>query len=237
MNCSQFDKSKNSAEFLKIESQNVSIDSATDDDSNLVKLIAPYRQELEEKMNIVIGISEVSLKKGKPEAPLNNFVADLMRKQASREMQQPIDIALTNLGGLRTDIPKGIITLGKVYEVMPFENELVVIYLRGAQVRKLAREIGALGGEPLSGMRLTFEYGKLIDLTIGGNAVENEKNYSLVTTDYLTSPGRQKLSILGTVPRIFLGVTLRQAIIDEVIEINGRAEKISVRRDDRIIIK
>lgn len=236
LECHKFKGPENSSEILSVESQNISLDSTFAEDSNLIKMISPYRIELEERMNVVIGKSAVNLFKGKPEAPLNNFVTDLMRKRASKEREQPVDIALTNIGGLRTTIPKGPITLGKIYELMPFENELVVIELTGEQVRSLAQEIGALGGEPVSGIQITIEQNQLTDLTVGGEPIATEKQYTLVTTDYLSSPGRKKLSILGTVPRVFLGITLRQAIIDEVRDINASGQQISARVEDRIII-
>jgi len=236
LECHQFKAPKNSAEFLSVESQNISLDSTITEDSSLIKMIAPYQTELEARMNVIIGKSAVNLYKGRPEAPLNNFVTDLMRKRASKEMEQPVDIALTNIGGLRTTIPKGPITLGKIYEVMPFENELVVIEFTGEQVRNLAQEIGASGGEPLSGLQITFEQGQLTDVTVDGKPIINEKKYTLVTTDYLSSPGRKRLSILGTVSRVFLGITLRQAIIDEVKELNDLDQEISAQVENRIII-
>jgi 2',3'-cyclic-nucleotide 2'-phosphodiesterase (5'-nucleotidase family) len=237
LECRQFKSPENPAEFLSVESRNISLDSTVTEDSSLIMVIAPYQKELEERMNVVIGKSAVNLFKGRPEAPLNNFVTDLMRKRASKEMKQPVDIALTNIGGLRSTIPKGPITLGKIYEVMPFENELVVIEFTGEQVKNLAQEIGASGGEPISGLQITFEQGQLTDVTIDGKPIIYEKKYSLVTTDYLSSPGRKRLSILGTVPRVFLGITLRQAIIDEVKEVNESDQQISARVENRIIIK
>jgi 2',3'-cyclic-nucleotide 2'-phosphodiesterase (5'-nucleotidase family) len=185
-------------------------------------------------MNVVIGTTVVDLQEQRPEGLLNNFVADLMRERAGREMGQPVDIALTNLGGLRSDIPKGPITLGKVYELMPFENELVVLYFSGEQIRELAREIAESGGEAISGMRIKYSNGQLTELTVGGEKVRDENKYSLATSDYLSAPGRKRLSILGTVPRNFIGVTIRQAIIDHIKEIDGAGEKISTDKDGRI---
>ena len=221
-------------ELSNVESQNLQINQNLPEDTLVASLVKPYRVALEEKMNVVIGAAAVALKEQRPEGPLNNFVADLMRERASREMGYSVDIALTNLGGLRSDIPEGPITLGKVYEVMPFENELVVLSLSGEQIRELAREIADLGGEAISGMRIKYSNGQLTELTVGGETVQDEKKYSLATSDYLSSPGRKKLSVLGSVPRNFIGVTIRQAIIDHIMEIDKAGEKISTGKDGRI---
>ncbi len=45
------------------------------------------------------------------------------------------DLALKAAGGVRTGIPRGEITVGNAYELLPFENTLVVVELTGAQVK------------------------------------------------------------------------------------------------------
>ena len=141
----------------RIESRNIQVDSTFFADPVLEAFIEPYREDLDKQMSVVIGYAAVELYKGKPEAPLNNFVADLMLKRANLEFDQTVQIALTNLGGLRVEIPPGPITRGKIYELMPFENELVVLPLTGVQIITLAKEIGLEGGEAISGMTLEYQ--------------------------------------------------------------------------------
>jgi len=134
---------QNIHELSSIESRNFQIDSTLAADPALMAYIQPYREDLNKKMGVVIGSAAVALSKGMPEAPLNNFIADLMLERANREFDKPVDVALTNRGGLRAVIPKGPVTLGNIYEVMPFENELVVLEMKGGQLFNLAKEIGA----------------------------------------------------------------------------------------------
>ncbi len=220
-----------------LTSRHVVIDSTLTADSGMEAFIAPYRSELKKTMGVVIGRAAVDLKRGKPEAPLNNFVADLMLKRANRDYPQPVDVAITNVGGLRTNIPAGPITLGKIYEVMPFENELVILEFTGEQMLELGRQIGEVRGECIAGMRLEFTDKKLTRMLIGGKEVDPNRVYRVVTTDYLSSPGRKKLQILGQVPRKFLGVKLRDAILDEVKELQAAGKPVTAKVEGRIVFR
>jgi 2',3'-cyclic-nucleotide 2'-phosphodiesterase (5'-nucleotidase family) len=220
-----------------IESRDIVIDSTISPDPSLEALILPYRKDLYAKMSVVIGYAAINLNRGKPEAPLNNFIADLMLKRATKELPEPVDAALTNEGGLRIDIPKGPITLSEIYEVMPFENELVVLQMTGGQMISLAKEIGEVNGEPVSGMRMEFLGQNLMQFSIQGKSVVSDNIYYLVTTDYLSSSGRNRFNILSQVPKTLLGITLRDAIIDEIREIQASGRQVTARVDDRIVIR
>ncbi|OPX35880.1 hypothetical protein B1H10_00205 [candidate division KSB1 bacterium 4484_188] len=220
----------------QISSHNVRIDSTLADDRAMDRIILPYRTELNRTMGQIVGHAAVALTKKKPEGTLNNFVADLMLKRANCDFPFPVSVAITNRGGLRVNIPKGAITLGKIYEVMPFENELVVLEMTGAQLVTLAKQIGEVGGECIAGMRLEYDGQTLKKMTVQGKFIEPDKIYYLVTTDYLSSQGRRKLSILGQVKRNFLGVRLRDAILEEVKSLEASGKEVSAAIDGRIII-
>ncbi|UCF64202.1 MAG: 5'-nucleotidase C-terminal domain-containing protein [bacterium] len=221
-------------EVSVVESRNLQIDSTITADPALMTLVQPYKDDLKQKMEVIIGSAALELSKGKPEAPLNNFIADLMLERANQEFEQGVQVALTNLGGLRTEIPQGPVTLGRIYEVMPFENELVVLEMNGMQLLTLAKEIGEVGGEPISGMVLTFQGENLAKMLVDQKPVENDSIYYLTTTDFLSSPGRNRFAILSTVPRTFLGVTLRDAIIDKVKALDAAGESITAKIEGRI---
>jgi 2',3'-cyclic-nucleotide 2'-phosphodiesterase (5'-nucleotidase family) len=233
--CAGSKATKTPYETGRFESRNILIDSTLADDPEIESLISPYRTELNEKMNVVIGHAGMQLDKGNPEAPLNNFIADLMLKRANREFDNEVHVAITNEGGLRTSIPKGPITIRNIYEVMPFDNELVVLEMTGTQLITLAEEIGEEHGEPVSGMRLEFLDNKLFQISVQNSPVDKEKIYYVTTTDYLSTPGRRSLKTLSEAHRTFLGITLRDAIIDEIKELDSENQKVMARVDGRII--
>jgi 5'-nucleotidase len=67
----------------------------------------------------------------KRESNLGNLIADGM---VWKTRGAGVQIALQNGGGIRASIPKGPITVGKVYEVLPFGNTLVVMDLKGKEI-------------------------------------------------------------------------------------------------------
>ena len=90
-------------------------------DSNILNIIIPYQNEIEAQMNEVLTFNINALNKGKPQSTLGNFVADLCLNYSNADM------CILNNGGLRTNINIGYVTRGKIYELMPFDNELVLL--------------------------------------------------------------------------------------------------------------
>ena len=120
-------------------------------DSTILNIILPYQNSIEAQMNEVLCISKMEMKKGKPESLLGNFVTDLCLDQFS----ESADVCIMNTGGLRSTLPKGKITRGEIYKLMPFENELVVLELNKSDFEGMLEYIASRGGEPFSGMKLT----------------------------------------------------------------------------------
>jgi 2',3'-cyclic-nucleotide 2'-phosphodiesterase (5'-nucleotidase family) len=138
--------------------QNHAINQLTDSvtDNSFAEILSPYTNKLGEGMSEIISYSDTSLVDYKPESPLSNFVSDLVldftRKFALQNLPgTQVHFSLVNHGGLRTSLPKGKITVRNIFELMPFENELVLLKLTGSQVSELADYIASRGGEGVSG--------------------------------------------------------------------------------------
>ncbi len=88
------------------------------------------------------------------DSPVGNLVTD-----AIRAADPEIEIAMYNSGGLRTSIPKGIVTFGRVYEVVPFDNSLVKVTLSGAQIREILEHglAAPYGVMEISGLRVEID--------------------------------------------------------------------------------
>ena len=95
-----------------------SIDVKTKVDSVVLSIIAPYQNALSEKMNEVLCYNSTKMIKGQPESILGNFVCDLCLETIGGDS----NICILNNGGLRSELPKGEITKGQIYELMPFEK-------------------------------------------------------------------------------------------------------------------
>jgi len=193
------------------------------DDPDLEGLIAPYRGRLGEEVRQVIGEAAVLLSKAVPEGTLGNFATDAMLWAARRESSEPVHMALTNNGGLRVPIAPGPITVGQMFELMPFENMLSVLTLTGAQVQELADALAARRGEPIAGFSLRIEAsgdGYIArDVLVGGIPLDPAVEYRIVTNDYMANGGEDLEPLLRPVAREDLPILLRDSFIGYVREL------------------
>ena len=186
----------------------------------------------------MLGEAAVALEKYIPESPLMNFAADALMAMAQQHSKEKIDIALTNKGGLRSNIAAGTITFGDVYNVFTFENRLAFLTLNGEQLTQLCKEIAKAGGEAISGMRLEItKEGELVSATVNGKSIEPQKAYRIATLDYL-SQGNDNLNTLaqGTDLEITKHL-LRDLMVEYIKKETASGRKITAECDGRITIK
>lgn len=101
------------------------------------------------------------------------------------------DIAMTNSGGLRADLDAGVITRGRIYELMPFDNTIVTLEMNEAELRA-AFEEGLRSGRVLqvSGLQVTYEPGRVIDLRReNGAPLEPGRSYKVAINNFLATGG------------------------------------------------
>jgi 2',3'-cyclic-nucleotide 2'-phosphodiesterase (5'-nucleotidase family) len=185
-------------------------------DSGVEAFLSPMRAELERQVGEVLGEATALLDEGKPESPLGNLVADIMREAAAAKTGAPVEVALTNVGGLRAPIPAGPVTRRTIIEVMPFDNKLFVLTLKGDELRALAREIAARGGAPQSGLEIVLHHRALVSVTVAGAPIDPTRAYRVVTTDYLYRVAQEGSALKADATPIETGILLRDAIIDAV---------------------
>lgn len=202
-------------------------------------IILPYKQKLEAEMNEVLVVSAVEFtrEKGKSQTILGNLVADLSLEISQQNFPTNIDFCLLNFGGLRTSLPKGEITKGKVFELMPFENELVVVTISKEQFDTLVDYVKNVGGQPVAGIKMNFS------TTPNQIKIKNRKNdkslntiYKVVTSDYLANGGDNMNFFLNPINYEKVGIKLRDAIIQYCKEQNKQGKQLNKTIDDRIVL-
>lgn len=199
------------------------------------KLIIPYRDSLMNKMNVIIGVSETSLEKQQPEGTLGNFCADALLQIASTKANRNVDVCFMNNGGLRVpSLPKGDITVGNIFELMPFDNELVVMEISGKDMLEICNRIAARGGWPVSGLRMTIRNYKAENILIQGKPLDVNTTYTIATNDYLANGG-DELEMLKTYQKQTFNLYLRDALIDYIKALHQMNKTITSQKDQRII--
>lgn len=186
----------------------------------------------------VLGEAAIALEKYIPESPLMNFAADALHEMAQRHSDIPVDVAITNKGGLRSNIAAGTVTFGDIYNVFPFENTLAFLTLTGEQLWQLCSEVASVGGEAISGMRLVMtEDGKLIEVSVGGKPIDKSGEYRVATSDYLAQ-GNDKMTALALgAEREVTNITIRDLMVQYVKELAAKGEKLEAACDGRITVK
>lgn len=226
-----------------VNSETILIDPAQipEKDPELVAIISTYRETLEADMNRLLVYSAHVMERGTPEGKLNNFVADLVFETGHQLYDpsdgEPIDFCLLNYGGLRVPIPKGAVTFERVFELLPFENEMVVITLTGEKTTELFDYLSRSSvGMPIAGARFSIKDSKPYNITIQGKDFDPERNYKVLTSDYLAGGGDSMNFFLEPLNYEYLGLRVRDAIIQYMQQQHESGNMISARLDGRISI-
>ena len=124
----------------------------------------------------------------------------------------------------------------KIFELMPFDNQVVVINVDGTVVNQLFNRIIEYGGWPISKqVRLTALDGQLQEATINGKAVQAHKKYKIALSDFIANGG-DKCYFLKDQPQENLGIMLRDMMIEYVREETAKGNKLDAKRSGRIMI-
>ncbi len=205
-------------------------------DSSINALILPYKMQLDSLMDVVIGNSDKAITKGKPESTLGNWMTDIMFEQATKRSSKSVDFAIQNYGGIRVpSLAAGPITVREIYEIMPFDNELVIIEAKGLVINRLFERIAKSGGWPISDqVRLMIKDDKIESLYINGQTVDPTKDYRFALPDYIANGGDGSDYLINQ-NRENLGVRIRDLLIEHL---ENEPDKVqSAELTDRIIIK
>ncbi|MEW6735693.1 MAG: 5'-nucleotidase C-terminal domain-containing protein [Acidobacteriota bacterium] len=194
------------------------IDNKIADDKGVAAMIVPYAAELKDKLNTVIGhTAKIINKEGPAAGALGRLVAEIIRQTAADKTGRKIDIALMNNGGLRAEIPAGQITIGTIYQLMPFDNNVAIFELTGADLQELFQAMAGniVGyGNAVIGPQLVYREGKLISAKINEQPIDPRATYTIATIDYLYQ--REEPVLARGKNFLSTGVLLRDAIINYI---------------------
>ncbi|MBI5372490.1 MAG: 5'-nucleotidase C-terminal domain-containing protein [Sphingobacteriales bacterium] len=185
-------------------------------DTAVLQFLQPFSDSVNNSMNKVLGVVPVSLEKSQPESTLGNFMADAFLTMAREKYQARVDLAFVNFGGIRlTQLPAGNVTRGKVFELMPFDNLLILQKLKGSVLQQLLDLTAARGGWPMAGLTMQIKNNKAVNVQIGGQPLDPEKIYTIANSDFIANGG-DNADMLRSIPQIRNGYLMRDAIIDYI---------------------
>lgn len=213
----------------EVAAERIAIDAdvaATAEDSPAVQkmaaTIAPYKAQLDEQMGRVLAEVAAPLTKGSPESNLGNWTADLTYAAARRLFpDRRIDFAILNSGGLRVgEINAGPLLVSELYELMPFDNELVLLELTGKELTEFLAHVANSGGWPVS-EQLSVQPGRgKMTMTVNGRPIAADQPYLVALPDYVAGGGSGSSMLVGKTP-VKSGRLLRDLWIEEVATAEG----------------
>jgi len=189
-------------------------------DTSLMRMIDYWVQKAEAGFDEVIGQATGQISRASSgESPMGNLMVDAMLANTQA------DIAFSNHGGVRADLSAGPITPRQVFKVMPFGNRIVVMKVTGGFLKELVedRVSGTSRGMLVGGARIVIDRRKpdgsrVLKFEIGGKPIEENREYTLVVSDYLAegNSGYDRLTSVSPDRINYSGILIRQALIDYI---------------------
>ena len=227
--------------LTKIEGKQLPITEKGSETPEIENFIKPYRDHINRDLDSILAYSPETLDKstGKWQTTIGNLMADVCLQRGNlvfkaRE-KKDIDLCLLNHGGIRAILPKGNVTTRTAYEIMPFENSLIVVALNGNQILDIASYIiKEKKPQPLSGMTFTISKDNIAkNILIQGKPIDLSKTYYVVTNDYLANGGDNMSFFLKATQKFDLNYKIRNVLIDYFKEV----DTIPVKNDVRITVE
>jgi 2',3'-cyclic-nucleotide 2'-phosphodiesterase (5'-nucleotidase family) len=203
-------------------------------DTGIAAFLKPYSDSVHKSMHTVIAMAETALQKKQPEGTLGNFLADALFEMAAEKFNVHIDAAFLNPGGIRMAyIAKGPVSVGNIYEVMPFDNLVALQQLKGNVLQEFLDLTAAKGGWPVAGLTMKINNNKATDIVIGGRPLNANAYYNIVNSDYIVNGG-DNCDMLKAIPATITGYLVRDAFIDYFSNWNKQEKKITAKIESRV---
>lgn len=215
-------KNTSGLKLSKIEGEELVISDSIAGNDSIDAFIAPYKQHIDEQMNAVLAYSAYDLQKtdGDLNTALGNMMADAVMEMSNpvfkKRTGNSIDIVLLNYGGIRSSVKQGDVTTRTAYQLMPFENEVIVAKLSGEQVQQMVRYLIDAGvAHPVSGIELVVgPNNALQQVLIQGKPLDLKQDYFVATNDYLYQGGDNMTFFAGAKETTSLDYKIRNLLID-----------------------
>ncbi len=222
---------------ITVSTKVISVDSLTiaEGDKKAEEIINYFKSIMNDKLNDTIAFTNVPLTAKKPSSPLSNLIADVVLEEATNNKLGLIpDCSIINFGGLRADLPKGYITVRNAFELMPFENEIVLVKISGETLTQGLNLIASQGGQPVSNLSFTIENGKATQIRCKGNKIVPDHKYLVATSDFLAEGGDHMTFFKTHDTLYYIQKSVRTAIIENFSNQYKNGKSLAISKTERI---
>ncbi len=195
--------------------------------NEIATIIAPYKAIADERLTEVITTTRYAFPGGSTvsrsnETALGNLACDA-QVEFTKSIGVDIDFALTNGGNIRTGLPEGNVTREDILSVLPFENHILILDLKGSDVKDLFTFIGTIPrgsgsfAQVSSAVSYTITYtgdkGAISDVLVNGIPIDENKIYKVAVSDYLASGGDGFVALTNAVGSFNTSTILSDMVI------------------------
>ena len=189
----------------------IHMDNSTKMDEDLEKQIKAWREPFEKFAAEKVGETKTELDQTtcqKADCLLGQVMTDAMleyRLNNTKDGDEKVDFALINAGGIRATIDVGEVTRGEVLTSFPFGNAIVQLTYKGSDLRKILEgcvsKFNQNNNKPLTswfqvskGIKIEYSPAnnngsKLVSTKINDEDLDDDKEYRMVTLDFLAGGG------------------------------------------------
>lgn len=205
-------------------------------DSLTSAIIKPYNEKIAAGMEEVIAKSDTFLTKDGYESTLANFVMAAMEFQYFNTYPQNKEavISFVNRGGLRSNLPEGVIKVGNMYEIMPFDNEVVILKISGKNLNEAIQSFCENGKLFNSNVEFYIDKKRAINIKIENKPLSDDNEYTILTTDYLANGGDNAYFFGKPLSYSNTGVKLRDVMIQYARHLTQNNRSIKAIKNGRI---
>jgi 2',3'-cyclic-nucleotide 2'-phosphodiesterase (5'-nucleotidase family) len=223
---------------IVIQSSYYVVDSSYDinPDRQALELLGRYKPIVDERVSKKVGESAQAMAASMPESLLTNLACDVILKKGSEILEEPVDMSLLNIGGFRAVLPKGTVLLGDLYNIFPFDNTIQIACIKGRYLRQLFTMFVEKQMQPMSNVVLTIQNKQLQEALIGGQPLEDEKVYKLITIDYLILGGDDMTALTKAERYISTSFQLRDVVMEYIAEKYRHGLQVDATIDGHVII-
>jgi 5'-nucleotidase/UDP-sugar diphosphatase len=218
------------------------VQSVISEDPTLLNLLQPYAEEAGSRLSEVIGFAEAPFSSSRArneETAIGTLVADSMQWFTEK---WGVDFAVQNGGGIRDDLPAGAVSLKSIYDMLPFENSIFLLSLKGDELVRLFDFMASIPAGSGAFPQFSRGVSAVLDRTarkfkkvlINGKSIDTKKTYRIATNSYLADGG-DGYKIFRDADERWDTAALQQPVLIEYIKERGGPLRPAV--EERIIIQ
>lgn len=226
-------------QLTEISGKQIEIGESIKEDTSITKFVTPFKNRIDEVLDSTLAYAPryISKTDGQLNTSAGNLMADaviaLSNPVFNARTGHNIDFVLLNQGGIRSPISIGKVTARTGYEVMPFENSVVVVGLNGKAIRAMiAYLVENKTPHPISGIQIILNKDDSLNaVNIQGKPFDEGKIYYVATSNYLVTGGDNMTFFEHHVSITETDYLIRNIMIDYF----GKMDTIAPKVDDRFI--